>query len=491
MKSRHVVRNLMLGMTGSVLVAVLVFAMFGFSGQKAIAQNQNPAPIQGVGQLQQLSQTFREVAKAVSPAVVYVSTEQTTQVPEQFQQFFNGNNDLFRRFFGMPDQTPNQREYKQQALGSGFIVKSDGYILTNNHVVEHADKIRVTLPDKREFDAKVVGADPKSDVALIKIDAKDLPVAPLGDSSQSAVGDWVLAIGTPFGLSQTVTAGIISAEGRANIGIVDYEDFIQTDAAINPGNSGGPLVNLNGEVIGMNTAIFSQSGGYQGIGFAIPINMAENVMESLMTHGKVTRGWLGVMIQPVTPEIAQSFGLKETNGALVGDVVKDGPADKAGIKRGDVIVALNGQSVDTPNTLRNLVAQAELKKTVSVGLMRNGKAETVEVTIGEQPAGDQTTAAVSENADKFGLTVQELTPQLADRLGYADEQGVVIADVKSGSPAEEIGLRQGDLIKEINRQPIESLSEYQKAMSALEKDQGLLLLVQRGDNTYYVVVKGE
>jgi len=487
MKSHNVIRNLMLGITGSVLVAVLVFALFGFLGQQATAQSQKPAPIQGIGQLQQLSQNFREVAKTVSPAVVYISTEQTRQTPDQMRQFFGPNDEFFRYFFGVPEQ----REYKQQGLGSGFIVKADGYILTNNHVVENADKIRVTLSDKREFEAKVVGTDPKSDVALIKIDAKDLPVAPLGDSAQTEVGDWVLAIGTPFGLSQTVTSGIISAEGRANIGIVDYEDFIQTDAAINPGNSGGPLVNLNGEVIGMNTAIFSQSGGYQGIGFAIPINMAKNVMESLMSHGKVVRGWLGVMIQPVTPEIAQSFGLQETTGALVGDVVKDGPADKAGIKRGDVVVALNGQSVDTANTLRNLVAQTDVKKTVSVGVMRNGKAETVQVTIGEQPAGEQATAAASENADKFGLTVQELTPQLADRLGYTDEHGVVIADVKSGSPAEEIGLRQGDLIKEINRQPVESLAEYQKAMSALEKDEGLLLLVQRGDNTYYVVVKGE
>lgn len=487
MTSRNMVRNLLLGITGSVIVAVLVFALFGFLGQQATAQNHTPVPVQGVDQLQQLSQNFREVAKAVSPAVVYISTEQTRQAPDQMRQFFGGNDEFFRYFFGVPEQ----REYKQQGLGSGFIVKSDGYILTNNHVVEHADKIRVTLPDKREFDAKVVGTDPKSDVALIKIDAKDLPVAALGDSSQTEVGDWVLAIGTPFGLSQTVTSGIISAEGRANIGIVDYEDFIQTDAAINPGNSGGPLVNLNGEVIGINTAIFSQSGGYQGIGFAIPINMAKNIMESLMEHGKVVRGWLGVMIQPVTPEIAKSFGLKETNGALVGDVVKDGPADKAGIKRGDVIVSLNGQPIDTPNTLRNLVAQTDVKKTVEVGILRENKAETVKVTIGEQPSGDQTTASVSENADKFGLIVQELTPQLADRLGYQDEKGVVITDVKSGSPAEEIGLRQGDLIKEINRQPIESLADYQKVMAALEKEQGLLLLVQRGDNTYYVVVKGE
>ncbi|GAK60924.1 protease Do [Candidatus Vecturithrix granuli] len=491
MKSAKFVRNFMLGITGSVLAVIVVFTLFNALGQMAVAQNQsaivNPIPVksQSTGQFQGLSQTFRDVAKAVSPAVVYISTEQTMQMSEQYQQFFN--DEFFRRFFGVPEQ----REYKQHALGSGFIVEPDGYILTNNHVVEHADKIRVTLPDKREFDAKVVGTDPKSDVAVIKIDGKDLPVAPLGDSAAAAVGDWVLAIGTPFGLSQTVTAGIISAEGRANIGIVDYEDFIQTDAAINPGNSGGPLVNINGEVIGINTAIFSQSGGYQGIGFAIPINMAKHIMQSLMTHGKVVRGWLGVMIQPLTPEIAKSFGLKEATGALVGDVTKDSPADKAGIKRGDVIIALNGQAVDTPTTLRNLVAQTEIQKSVPVTIIRNGAEQTLQVSIGEQPASSQAEAATSEIEDQFGLKVQELTADIAKQLGYMDEKGVVIVAVKAGSPAQEIGLRPGDLIKEINRQPITSLADYQKVMAGLEKDQGLLLLVRRGDNTYYVVVEGE
>jgi serine protease Do len=483
MRKQHIIQNIILAITVSVICVALLFTFDAFSGKKINAETTTKQQLQG------LSEAFRDVAKTVGPAVVYISTEQTVkgqQVPDQFRDLFG--DEFLRRFFGAPEQ----REYKQRGLGSGFIVSKDGYILTNNHVVENADKITVTLPDEREFKAKVIGTDPKTDVAVIKIEGDNFPLVSLGDSSKIEVGDWAIAIGTPFGLSQTVTAGIISASGRANIGIVDYEDFIQTDAAINPGNSGGPLVNIEGGVIGINTAIFSRSGGYQGIGFAIPINMAKSIMDSLLTKGKVVRGWLGVMIQPVTQEIARSFGLKESTGTLVGDVLKGGPAEKAGIERGDVIITFDGKPIDGPNTLRNIVAQTEVGKKVPVVVIRDGKEKTIEVTIGEQEAGMQASASTPSSASKkSGLTVQELTPEIANQLGYGNEEGVVISEVEPGSPAADAGLQRGDLIKEVNRQPIKSLSDYNKAMSSIGEDKNFLFLVRHGDNTHYVVVNVE
>jgi serine protease Do len=447
-------------------------------------------------QLENLSQAFRDIVKDVGPAVVFVSTEQTIKsgqkgdqrTPEQFREFFG--DEFLRRFFG---ENPQGREYKQRGLGSGFITSKDGYILTNNHVVEDADKIKVTLSDKREFTAKVIGTDPKTDVAVIKIDGEDLPTVTLGDSNTIEVGDWAIAIGNPFGLSQTVTAGIISAEGRSNIGINDYEDFIQTDAAINPGNSGGPLVNIDGEVVGINTAIFSRSGGYQGIGFAIPVNMAKSIQESLITQGKVVRGWLGVMIQTVTPEIAKGFGLDEATGTLVGDVLKDGPAEQSGIERGDIITSFDGQPVDGPNSLKNIVAATDVGKKVDVVVIRNGKEKTIEVKVGEQAAeGMQASAEESsETVTKFGISVQALTAEIAEQLGYAEENGVVISDVEAGSPAAEAGLRRGDLIKEIDKVEIESLGDYKKAMDKVGDEKSFLALVKRGENTLYVVVSAE
>lgn len=471
-----------------ILILALAFVSAGqFGGQRTYAEEKATPQ-----QLQSLSAAFRDVAKKVSPAVVYISTEQTVKgqtMQNPYREYFD--DEFFRRFFGVPDE----REFKQQGLGSGFIVKDDGYILTNNHVIENADKIKVTLPDKREFTAKVIGTDPKTDVALIKIEGKDFPVVSFGDSDTIEVGDWAVAIGTPYGLSQTVTAGIISASGRSNIGIVDYEDFIQTDAAINPGNSGGPLVNIAGEVIGINTAIFSRSGGYQGIGFAIPVNMVKTVMDSLMTRGKVVRGWLGVVIQDLSPEMAKGFGLKETTGALIGDVLKGGPAEKAGIQRGDVIVAFDGKPIDNIATLRKVVAATDVDKKVSVKLIREGKEQTLEVNVGEQEAGKQASAGstgdAAESAKKSGITVQELTADIAKQLGYENVKGVIISDVESGSAASEAGLRRGDLIQEINRQPVTSLAEYNKVMAAINEKDGFLLLIRRGENTSYVVVKPE
>ena len=470
----------------SVSAFLCALMLFTFSFQQSVyAKTDTRQELEG------LSQTFRDIVKEVGPAVVYISTEQTVksnpQGSEQFREFFG--DEFLRRFFG---EVPQEREYKRQGLGSGFITSKDGYILTNNHVVANADKIKVTLADKREFDAEIIGTDPKTDVAVIKIKGDDLPTVTLGDSNELEVGDWAIAIGTPFGLSQTVTAGIISAEGRSNIGINDYEDFIQTDAAINPGNSGGPLVNIYGQVVGINTAIFSRSGGYQGIGFAIPINMAKSIQNSLITHGKVVRGWLGVMIQTVTPEIAKGFDLEEATGTLVGDVLKGGPAEKAGIQRGDVIVRFDGQEIDGPNSLKNIVAGTEVGKKVDVVLIRNGKEETIKVDLGEQPGDDQSTAeAPVETATAFGLSVQELTDEVANKLGYTGEKGVVISNVEAGSPAYEAGLRRGDLIKEINKESVESIDDYNETMKALGDEKSFLALIQRGENTLFVVVSAE
>jgi serine protease Do len=486
MKTHKTIRKIGKIFTVNMICVSLLITIFLFAGNVVHAE------VTSKQQLQDLSAAFRDVAKTVSPAVVYISTEQTVtgqrqQVPEQFRDLFD--DEFFRRFFGVPEQ----REYKRQGLGSGFIVSADGYILTNNHVVAKADKINVTLPDKREFKGKVIGTDPQTDVAVIKIEGEDFPTVTLGDSDPIEVGDWAVAIGNPYGLSYTVTAGIISAKGRANVGIVPYEDFIQTDAAINPGNSGGPLVNIEGEVVGINTAIFSRSGGYQGIGFAIPINMAKNIMDSLITKGKVVRGWLGVMIQPVTQDMAKSFNLEEATGALVGDVLKDGPAEKAGIKHGDVIISFDGQSIDGPNTLRNIVAQTEVGKNVSVVIIRDGKEQTINVTVGEREEEKLARAETPSSATstKAGLTVQELTPEIAEQLGYKGDEGVVISEVESGSPASEAGLRRGDLIKEVNRESVRSLADYNKAMSSIDEGEGFLLLVRRGDYTLYVSVNPE
>ncbi len=475
--------------TGGLLLTFCVFTILALSPDVTVAQEDSRQQLQG------FSQAFRDIARQVGPAVVYISTEQTVSgmgSSDEFRDFFG--DEFFRRFFGDIPRG-REREYKQRGLGSGVITSPDGYILTNNHVVEDADEINVTLPDKREFTAEIVGTDPKTDVAVIKVDAEDLPFAKLGNSDTLEVGDWVVAIGTPFGLSQTVTAGIVSAEGRANIGINDYEDFIQTDAAINPGNSGGPLVNIYGEVVGINTAIYSRSGGYQGIGFAIPINMAKYVQDSLVSKGKVVRGWLGVMIQPVTQDIARQFDLEETRGTLIGDVLEGSPAEEAGFQHGDVVMTFDGTPIDNMNMLRNIVAETQVGKDVPVEIIRDGEKQTLTVTIGEQPADMQARAGrqqpSEESVAQFGLRVQELTPEIAEQLGYTGEDGVVISEVEPGSPASEAGLIRGDLIKEINKKAIESLDDYNDVMEAIEDEQSFLALIKRGENTRYVVVNAE
>ena len=439
---------------------------------------------------------FVPVVKAVMPAVVNIAT---TRMVKQGGQMPGPTMDdpLFRQFFGEEFfhrfQAPRDR--RESSLGSGVIVDSTGYIVTNNHVVAKADEIKVLLNDKREFTGKVVGTDPKSDLAVIKINAKDLPVIPWGDSDKLEVGEYVLAIGNPFGLNQTVTQGIVSAVGRANVGIADYEDFIQTDAAINPGNSGGALVNSHGQLVGINTAIFSRSGGYMGIGFAVPSNMTRTVMDSLLKGGKVVRGWLGVSIQDVTPDLAKQFGLKDSRGALVSEIIPDSPAAAAGIQSGDVITAFNGKTVESTSILRNTVAQTPVGKTVKVELLREKKSMSIDVKITEQPkdiaqVDGETVQGDGTNTALAGVEVRNLTPQIARQLGLPPgTTGVVIAGVEQGSTAEEAGLQEGDVIMEINRQPVRNIGDFKRLSSKLSKKDSTLLLINRQGRKLFLAIQ--
>ncbi len=435
--------------------------------------------------LSKIGHAMAEVTAAVKPAVVNISSTQTIRtqgIPSPFH-----NDPFFRRFFGDEfGQLEKPRQEKRASLGSGVIVDKDGYILTNYHVVKDADEIKVRLSDKREYKGKVIGADAKTDLAVVKIPSNHLPVVKLGDSDKLKVGETVIAIGNPFGLSQTVTSGIVSATGRANVGIADYEDFIQTDAAINPGNSGGALVNVRGELVGINTAIFSTSGGYQGIGFAIPSSMAKVVMGELIKKGKVVRGWLGVSIQAITPDLVKQFTLKEDKGALVGDVTPGSPAEKAGIKRGDVITQYEGKKVEDPSHLRNMVAGTQPNKEVTLGILREGKPVTVRVTIGEQPA-EMLVSGKFDNQLK-GVRVQNITPDMRRTLAIPKRiGGVVIAGIEEGSPGEGV-LAKNDVILEINRKKIQSVKDYEAVVRKLKSEQSVLLLVYRNGFTTYVTL---
>jgi serine protease Do len=434
---------------------------------------------------------FTQLAEKLSPAVVNISTTSQGEAPqmggpgpfgkEDPHQFF----EPFERFFGpLP-----KHSFKQRSLGSGFIINRDGYILTNNHVIENADEIIVKLENEKEYKAKVVGHDAKTDIAVIKInEAPDLIPATLGNSDELRVGEWVVSIGNPFGLEHSVTAGIVSAKGRF-IGQGSYDQFIQTDAAINPGNSGGPLINLRGEVVGINTAIFSRSGGNIGIGFAIPVNIAKDLLPELEEKGKVTRGWLGVMIQKVTPEIAESLNIKEQKGALVADVMKDGPSAEAGVKVGDVIVEFDGHAVKDSTELPLLVARTPIGKTVKLKVLREKGTETLNVKVGELK-DEETAVAATGKEESFGLTVQPLTPEIADSLGLSsDIKGVVVSGVEQGSAADDAGLRRGDVILEVNRGPVKDIGAYRKALKGTAKGKSVLFLVRRGDNTIFVALK--
>lgn len=439
------------------------------------------------------------VVKRAMPAVVNISTTRKVSSgagPEGGAAPFS--DPLLRRFFG--DEGARQfeipRERREESLGSGVIVDPNGLIVTNYHVIAKADQIKVLLSDKREFDAKVIGSDPQTDIAVIKINAQNLPTLRWGDSDKLAVAENVLAIGNPFGLTQTVTGGIVSAVGRANVGIADYEDFIQTDAAINPGNSGGALIDARGELIGINTAIFSQSGGYMGIGFAVPSNMAHSVMDSLVKYGKVTRGWLGVAIQPLTPELAKQFGLTQAEGALVSEVVSDSPAAKAGIKPGDVVLAYNGKPVPSPGVLRNLVAQTPVNQQAQLKIERAGKPETLRVRIAEQPkqmVARGTPAPGGEESQEGGLSgvqVHSLTADIAHQLGLENAtKGVVVTDIDPNSNAAESGLQPGDVITELDRKTVRSIDDYRRAIADLGNKKDVLLMTDRGGVKRFVVVQ--
>lgn len=434
---------------------------------------------------------FITLAEKLSPAVVNISTVQKpTRRKERLFRGFRSPfqerdpfgtdpfKEFFERFFG---EVPPQA---RQSLGSGFIINPDGLILTNNHVIEQADQIKVVMQDEREFEAEVVGRDPKTDLALIKVTPQAaLPTVPVGDSDSLRIGEWVMAIGNPFGLSHTVTAGIVSAKGRI-IGAGQYDDFIQTDASINPGNSGGPLFNTHGEVVGINTAIIA---GGTGIGFAIPINLAKELLPQLHAKGKVIRGWLGVMIQKVTPELARSFDLPQSLGALVAEVIEDSPADRGGLQRGDVITAFDGTKIRDMHELPRIVAKTPVGKQVSVDVLREGDTKTLKVTIAELK--DQTvTISPSDLTSQLGMEVQELTPEIAQQMGLRDTEGVFVAVVDDDSSAAEAGIRRGDIILEVNRQRVHNMRDYTEALRRTA-EATILLLISRGETTLYVALK--
>ncbi|HIJ78058.1 MAG: DegQ family serine endoprotease [Desulfobulbaceae bacterium] len=442
--------------------------------------------------------TFADLAEKFGPTVVNIYTTQVVKAPRSPQNFFFDDQEMpemFRKFF--KDQVPfhnNQqqppREMKRTSLGSGVITSKDGYIITNNHVVENADTISVRLTSHDEYEAKIIGRDPKTDLALIKIEPKNgLPVVEFGNSEELRVGDWVMAIGNPFGFEQTVTAGIVSGKGRS-LGSGPYENFIQTDASINPGNSGGPLFNMAGQMVGINTAIYSRSGGNIGIGFAIPINMAKNVIAQLKEHGTVVRGWLGVMIQQVTPELAAQFKLDRPIGALVGEVSPNSPAEKAGIKPGDVIIEFNGKEITQMSMLPNIVAQMPVGSKAKMVISRKGKNKDLTVIIAkldeEQVAMQSPT---SEFNEKIGLTVQNLTPELAQSLGIKAEHGVLIASVEPGSPAAEARMRKGDLILEVNQEPVKNVTEYNSVLKKAQQQNIISFFIKREGHTSFVALK--
>jgi len=448
--------------------------------------------------LRQTGKAFASVAKTVSPAVVLIQVEGKKSGENQpaFNSPFGDNNpfgdDFLRRFFGdsIPrDQNPQRQAPPQQefsAQGSGFVFKTDSgilkdkaFILTNNHVVQDADKIRVKFNDGREFDAKVTGRDPLSDVAVVEISEDKVPTVKLGESSKLEVGEWVVAIGNPFGLSHTLTVGVVSATGRTAVGINDYEDFIQTDAAINPGNSGGPLVNLSGEVIGINTAIFSRSGGYMGIGFAIPIDMAKKIADQLIDKGEVTRGFLGIVIQPLTPELAESFGIAKDSGILVAEVSKDSAGDKAGLKQGDVIIDFKGKKVSEVGEFRNRVSLTPPGEKAEMTILRNGEHKKLNVVIGKREGSKLASEGEGHTDVELGITVSD----------NDDGEGIVVNNVKPGSIASRGGIKPGDVILQADRKTIKSATEFKKIVEKASSEKRILLLVKSNNSQHFLVLK--
>ena len=489
-----VVVSLVAGMAGA---AIYSFA----SGQRVFAAEPERVPIyvarperdpapnaKTVGGPTSLG--FASIVKPVLPAVVNISSSRMVKTHASENPFLN--DPFFRQFFGNQFQNQIPSERREEALGSGVIVSPDGYILTNNHVVDGATELKVFLKDKREFKGRVIGRDPKIDIAVVKIDATGLPTVTLGDSSKLQVGDYVLTVGDPFGIGETVTNGIVSATGRGGLDIENYEDFIQTDAPINPGNSGGALIDARGELVGINTAILSSAGGNEGVGFAIPINMARYVMEQILKNGKVVRGWLGVSVQELTPSLAKAFDVSTPNGALVGDVDPKGPSAGADIKRGDVIVGLDGKPITGPNQVRLQISEMAPGTVAHLKILRNGQPKEVAVKLGEL-SEPSTKAAGSEQGGQgplAGVHVERLTQEIAREVKVpADTKGVVVDSIDSGSSARDAGLRRGDVIEQVNRHDVPDASAFQHAVQLAGK-QPIVLLVDRGGTTAFVVVQG-
>jgi serine protease Do len=486
------VRNKRVSLYLSVVASVVAFVtgtaitilVESSSGSAHFAQADAAAYAASSAAAGQALPDFVSLAKKVGPSVVNVSTVQMRKTAEEMP---GSEDDPFRqfwqRFFG--GQMPRGPQ-RQSGLGSGFIIDRDGTIVTNYHVVDGADKITVTLSDGQSYTGKILGKDQKTDIAIVKIDARqDLPTVSLGDSDQLQVGEWVMAIGNPFGLDHTVTSGIVSAKGR-RIGNGPYEDFIQTDASINPGNSGGPLVNMRGEVVGINSAIFSQSGGNIGIGFAIPTNLVKDLLPQLRAKGKIVRGFLGATIQKVTPEIAETMGLKQAQGALVADLTKDGPAARAGVKTGDVILALDGKEIRDSADLPLQVARLAPGKTVQAKVLRDGKELALPITVGEIKENE--VVATGETGE-LGLAVQKLTPEIAKELGLERTEGVVITAVTPGSAADDAGLQRGDVIAEVNRHPVRTVADFKRETAETGKGRSVLFLVRRGQGSLFLALK--
>ena len=462
---------------------------FGYGISSAVKPHDPPvSPAPAVSEVPMVPANFSDLAEKVRPGVVNVQVvKKVKNVGFNFRQFSGnpfGDRNPFGDFFGPFSEGNPPEGYKQQGVGSGFVISQDGYILTNNHVVDGADQIKVKLADGKEYTGKVVGLDPKTDLAIIKIDgASDLHALSLGNSDNLKVGNWVMAVGSPFGLEETVTAGIVSAKGRV-IGSGPYDNFIQTDASINPGNSGGPLVNMKGEVVGINTAIIANG---QGIGFAIPVNMAKEIVPQLEKKGHVTRGWLGVSIQEVTPALAKSLGMKGEKGALVAQVVPGGPAEKAGIEQGDVITGFDGKEINSSGDLPRIVASTPVDKAVTVKVDRNSKAMDLQVKVGEMQEKAEISRTPSSQGH-LGLTVQNLTPDISKDLGLKKSTGVIVDRVESGSPAADAGIRRGDVIQEVNRSPVKNVDDFVQKVEKAKDQETVLLLIQRGQNSLFAAV---
>jgi serine protease Do len=504
MKRRIVGLSIAFGILGSVVLLAHPFDLHLSlnRGPSSLTAGVHTAPgvalaqtaQEGIESLRNQSKAFVSIAKEVLPSVVTIVCEKTVQVTGMPGQGSPGlfADPFFGHFFQGPDRVP------ETGTGSGVVVRRDGYILTNNHVVRDADKIRVTLEDGRAFDAEVVGTDPKSDVAVIKIKADGLDPAELGDSNQLEVGEWVLAVGNPFQLSSTVTAGIVSAVGRSNIGLADYEDFIQTDAAINPGNSGGALVNLDGKVVGINTAIASRSGGNQGIGFAIPINMAGRIMDSLISHGKVVRGWMGVSIQNINDTTAEIFGMDRPHGALVGQVTPGSPAEDAGIRQGDVVVSIDGIQVKDVEDLQLKIVDHDPGTKVDLGILRDGKERSITVKLGELQTdeaakaedGGERGSPSGRSPDLLGLSLEELTRPVRTELDIpAEVEGLLVTDVDPAKPAGRAGLQRGDIITRVGNDAVLSLRSFEQAVKGARPGKPILFLVRRGDAESFLGVR--